>query len=211
MTRHTKKTKSTVKQRAKEQSINAILSAAAHVLSQHGYAGTTISRVAEAAGVSRGLLHYHFKNKEEMLAKVLQVNMEKNVEMADTVLSHCASAEDFTDNLISAIQSLVMSNPGYLNLFLEGLVTARYSNVVRHALGDLYESFRESLKRSFHEMERAGIISPAIPPDGLAALIAGMLDGIGIQFVTVPGLAQDEENWNYLRKGLLVLLTTDRS
>jgi len=175
------------------------------------YAGTTISRVAEAAGVSRGLLHYHFKNKEEMLAKVLQVNMEKNVEMADTVLSHCASAEDFTDNLISAIQSLVMSNPGYLNLFLEGLVTARYSNVVRHALGDLYESFRESLKRSFHEMERAGIISPAIPPDGLAALIAGMLDGIGIQFVTVPGLAQDEENWNYLRKGLLVLLTTDRS
>jgi len=211
MTKHTGKSEGTEKQSAKDQSMHAILTAAAQVLSEHGYAGTTISRVAETAGVSRGLLHYHFKTKEEMLAEVLQANMEKSVAMTDTIFSDCKSAESFADNLITAVKSLFDTNPQYLNLFLEGVVTARHSDAVRRALESLYTSFRESLKDGLSEMERAGIISPAIPPDGLAALIAGMLDGIGIQFVTVPGLAQDEENWNYRRKGLLVLLTTDRS
>jgi len=211
MITHAEEPKGNVKQHSKEQSTNAILSAAAQVLSQYGYAGTTISRVAEAAGVSRGLLHYHFKNKEELLVKVLQVNMEKNVEMANTVLSNCTSAESFTDSLIAAIKSLFEKNPEYLNLFLEGLVTARYSDLVRRELGNLYRSFRESLEDGLSEMEKTGIISPTIPPDGLAALITGMLDGLGIQLVTVSGLAKDEENWNYLRKGLLVLLTARKT
>lgn len=211
MTKHTEASKVTAKQRAKDQSMHAILSAAAQVLSEHGYAGTTISRVAEKAEVSRGLLHYHFKNKEELLAQVLQENMEKSVAMVDIVFTDCDSAETFTDNLIAAVRSLLEINPHYLNLFLEGVVTARHSDVVRRALESLYASFRESLKEGLSEMERTGVISPAIPPDGMAALIAGMLDGFGIQRMTVAGATQDEENWNYVRKGLLVLLTTERS
>lgn len=191
--------------------MHAILTAAAQVLSEHGYAGTTISRVAETAGVSRGLLHYHFKTKEEMLAQVLQANMEKSVAMTGIVFSDCDSAETFADNLIAAVKSLFETNPQYLNLFLEGVVTARHSDAVRRALEGLYTSFRKSLKDGLSEMERTGIISPAILPDDLAALITGMLDGFGIQRVTVAGAARDEENWNYLRKGLLVLLTTERS
>jgi hypothetical protein len=142
---------------------------------------------------------------------VLQANMEKSVAMADAIFSDCNSAEDFTDNLITTVKSLFEMNPQYLNLFLEGVVTARHSDVVRRALEGLYTSFRESLKDGLSEMERTGIISPAIPADGLAALITGMLDGLGIQRVTVSGAARDEENWSYLRKSLLVLLTTRRS
>ena len=198
------------KQRAKEESMNAILSAAAKVLSRHGYAGTTISRVAEAAGVSRGLLHYHFKNKEEMLAKVLRVNMEKNVDVAGTFLPDAPSAESFTDTLIFSLRSLFEANSEYLGLFLEGLTTARHSDVVRRELGDLYGSFRTALKERLGEMERTGIISPAISPDGLAALITGMLDGMGIQLVTIPGFADDEMHWRYLRAGIVALLTADR-
>ena len=164
MESHGKESRNTSRQTAKDQSTNAILSAATRVLSHHGYAGTTISRVSEAAGVSRGLLHYHFKNKEEMLAQVLQVNMEKSVELVDTALSSSDSPEHFADGLVSAIRSLITGNPDYVNLFLEGLATARYSDAVRRKLGDLYTSFRESLKGSLKRMERNALISPGIPP-----------------------------------------------
>jgi TetR/AcrR family transcriptional repressor of bet genes len=49
-----------------------ILQAFATVLAEHGYAGATIAAVAAEAGVAPGLVHHHFKNKEELLSALLQ-------------------------------------------------------------------------------------------------------------------------------------------
>ena len=53
--------------KASDEKAKLILQAAGKVLMRQGYARTTIKEVAAEAGVSRGLLHYYFKNKEEML------------------------------------------------------------------------------------------------------------------------------------------------
>ena len=49
-----------------------ILRAFASVLADHGYAGATIAAVAGAADMAPGLLHHHFKNKQEMLEALLR-------------------------------------------------------------------------------------------------------------------------------------------
>lgn len=49
-----------------------ILRAFATVLADHGYAGATIAAVATEAGVAPGLMHHHFKNKQEMLDALLR-------------------------------------------------------------------------------------------------------------------------------------------
>lgn len=55
----------------REQRRVEITQAFANVLADHGYAGATIAAVADEAGVSPGLLHHHFKNKEEMLDELV--------------------------------------------------------------------------------------------------------------------------------------------
>lgn len=50
-----------------------ITAAFARVLANHGFAGATMTAVAEQAGLSPGLLHHHFKNKNEMLDELLTV------------------------------------------------------------------------------------------------------------------------------------------
>lgn len=210
MIKSTEKNENNLKQLSKEQSIEAILAAATKVLSQEGYAGATISRVAETAGVSRGLLHYHFKNKEELLAKVLRENMKKSVEIANSLFLNCKSADHFVDALVNAFKSLAKSNQNYFNLFLEGLVVAKRSSLIRQELTDLYELFRASLINSLNKMQNDGIISTIIPPIGLATLIMGVLDGIGIQLMTVKGMAENDENWSYIKNGLLAMMNKRR-
>lgn len=48
-----------------------ILRAFAAVLADHGYAGATIAAIANEAGLTPGLLHHHFRSKDEMLEALL--------------------------------------------------------------------------------------------------------------------------------------------
>ncbi|WP_233625457.1 TetR/AcrR family transcriptional regulator [Actinoplanes sp. ATCC 53533] len=48
-----------------------ILTAAAHVFAEHGYAAGTTNRIAERARISIGSLYQYFPNKDAILAKLL--------------------------------------------------------------------------------------------------------------------------------------------
>lgn len=48
-----------------------ILTAFAHVLAQHGYAGATIHAIAARAGIAPGLVHHHFRDKSELMSALL--------------------------------------------------------------------------------------------------------------------------------------------
>jgi AcrR family transcriptional regulator len=48
-----------------------IVDCAIAVVSRHGYAGASLSRVAELAGISKGVITYHFASKAEILEAVV--------------------------------------------------------------------------------------------------------------------------------------------
>ncbi len=48
-----------------------ILHAAFTVLSRQGYENASIKEIAEQAGVAQGLVHYHFKSKQQLVLAVL--------------------------------------------------------------------------------------------------------------------------------------------
>ncbi len=191
--------------RANEK-IEIILDASKRVLARYGYAKTTIAKVAEEAGVSRGLLHYHFKNKEEMLARVLRANMEEGDKIVTDIINNCTSVEMVAKKLVETFKKIVQTDPDYFYLFLEGLGALRHSETVRNELMNLYDSFRNSLKISLSQLEKKGVISPAIHPDGLASLITGILDGMGIALTTMSGLKDNEENWHSVERGFIALM-----
>jgi AcrR family transcriptional regulator len=54
-----------------ERSRTVILEAALHLFSEHGYRGTSIREIAEAAGLSTGNLYHHFPDKETLFRTLL--------------------------------------------------------------------------------------------------------------------------------------------
>ncbi|SFW87748.1 TetR/AcrR family transcriptional regulator [Amycolatopsis australiensis] len=53
-----------------------ILTAAAHVFAEHGYAAGTTNRIAERAGISIGSLYQYFPNKDAILAELLTRHLD---------------------------------------------------------------------------------------------------------------------------------------
>ncbi len=69
------------KQEAKRvKAQEAILRAAITCLVERGYAETTIARVAERAGVSKGALQHHFPTKEELTTAVADQLLKRSTE-----------------------------------------------------------------------------------------------------------------------------------
>ncbi|HVZ42211.1 MAG TPA: TetR/AcrR family transcriptional regulator [Ramlibacter sp.] len=56
-----------------------ILRGALHCFSSLGYAGASMREIAEAAGVTQGLLHYHFKSKDGLYDAVFEYCSQKSV------------------------------------------------------------------------------------------------------------------------------------
>jgi AcrR family transcriptional regulator len=54
-----------------------ILTAAAHVFAEHGYAAGTTNRIAERARVSIGSLYQYFPNKDAILAELLVRHIDR--------------------------------------------------------------------------------------------------------------------------------------
>jgi AcrR family transcriptional regulator len=61
--------------------VEAILTAAAQVFEEQGYAAGTTNRIAERAGVSIGTLYQYFPNKETLAVRLLERHVEQGERM----------------------------------------------------------------------------------------------------------------------------------
>ena len=66
-----------------EETYLSLVRAVITALNKHGYGDLTMRNIADEFDKSRGLLHYHFENKEELLAEVWDFIFERYVQSVD--------------------------------------------------------------------------------------------------------------------------------
>jgi AcrR family transcriptional regulator len=189
-----------------DEKAQAILRAARRCLSEKGYAAATITEIAAEAGVSRGLLHYYFKSKEELLAQVVRAGTDAYVQLLESMFAQSESAGDLARTLVVATRTMAESDPTFVSLSLECWTLARESPLVAHEVEDLYRQLRDSVARGLREAERRGAIKPAIPLGPLAALLLAITDGLVVQLTIQPELKADDTMWQALEVGARSLL-----
>jgi AcrR family transcriptional regulator len=80
----------------------AIVAAAVPLFARKGFAGTTTRELAEAAGISEGLLFRHFPSKKQLYGEILQLGCE-----GDPALERLAALEPSTATLVHMIRYMV--------------------------------------------------------------------------------------------------------
>jgi AcrR family transcriptional regulator len=90
------------KQDRSQATVEAILTAAAHILIESGTEKFTTNRVAELAGVSIGSLYQYFPNKKALLFALAQQNAQQMIQLAQ---KHLTDVENLT--IPEVIQQIV--------------------------------------------------------------------------------------------------------
>jgi AcrR family transcriptional regulator len=189
-----------------DEKAQAILDAACRCLSEKGYTATTISEIAAEAGVSRGLLHYYFKNKEELMARAMRAAGEAIFELFEDAFARSESAKDLAARLTGMLRTAVGSDAAYMNLTLECWAMARESPLVNKEMQNMYLRALKAFRAGLADAKERGIICPAVPLDGLASFLLGSTDGLVAQFYLQPDLVDNEGIWEGVETSIRVLL-----
>ncbi len=163
-----------------------LLAAAIDCFAHGGYQGTTIDRIARAAGVTKGAVYYHFRDKEDVLFEAVR---ERVGEFEHKVLEEVAPGQDAMITLRQVIDACffhaTVSNHRrfIITLMVEALDTnprlsAEFRQIVRR--------MRQFLASVIRRGQQRGQLRGDIGADATAEVIVAGIMGAEIQHYQDP-------------------------
>lgn len=191
--------------RAVQEKSERILKSALPLLAKKGYENTTINDIADSAKVSRGLLHYHFKDKEDLVSKALTYGFGSMWEASIGSLAAASTAEELADTMIDVLKKNIQQNPDFSALLFEMWVSGRRSVKIAKVFSDGLDGTVDELKKLLELASSAGIIKidPA-DSEGIVRILLAMYHGLAIQLLTSPEKLKDKKLWVPVRRLLLI-------
>lgn len=165
----------------------AQLTAAAYkVVAQKGYNDFTIKDIAEEAGLSTGLVHYYFKNKEDLLFKLLK---EMNANLRDNLKKALTELTEPKDKLMAFCDEafeLVDKEKAYFYVLIDFWAQMNHDNRIRQANVKLFQSYRDEISSIIEEGIAKGVFA-AMDVKFTSVIIISLIQGTIIQYVIDNG------------------------
>jgi TetR/AcrR family transcriptional regulator, fatty acid metabolism regulator protein len=156
--------------------------AAYKVVGEKGYSDFTIKDIALEAGLSTGLVHYYFKNKEELLFKLLK---EMNSNLKDNLKKALSELTEPQDKLLSFCDQafdLVDKEKAYFYVLIDFWAQINHDNRIRQANVKLFQSYREEIAAILKEGTAKGVFM-AVDVQLTSVIIISLIQGSIIQYV----------------------------
>ena len=154
-----------------------ILQAAFTVLSRQGYENASIKEIAEQAGVAQGLVHYHFKSKQQL---VLAVLAEVCREMEFGEEQGAAGAQAAYEKFKSMLKGSRDTHALYIQLIAVGLhdkeLGAGVLDFVRQDRSHIEDIARQVLAEREADPKPARAIASVVEAAVLGIMVQNLID-----------------------------------
>jgi TetR/AcrR family transcriptional repressor of bet genes len=188
-----------------------LINAAISVIHEEGFNHATVARIARRAGVSSGMVHHYFKDKDELLFATMRHLLAELRNDAAARLKAASGSAARIRAIIDASFGDAQFDERVFSAWLALYGNARQSQRLQRILSVYHRRLRSSL---LHDLK------PLIGADGayrLAEGIAAMIDGLWLRYAltgkpddpeTPRALTRDyfaaslEQSFNLAREGL---------
>ncbi len=163
-----------------------IIDAMRQSVARRGTAGSTFDRVSREAGVSRGLLHYYFGTKEQLLVEAVRRDCELRLERLQRRLSKAATADDFIDLMGQNLRETVSEDPDFVTLLFELFTMSRRNPDIAVEYAGLVRRTREQVAAMLDAAQRDGVLRLHAEPEAVADLLFSIGDGFALRMLIEP-------------------------
>jgi AcrR family transcriptional regulator len=155
-----------------------ILDAAAAEFAEHGYAETSLRRVAAASGLKLGSLYFHFESKELLAAEVLRQAIEIALAQISAALAGLDPSATAGERLAAAIEAHIQALRG---AGAKGAAVVRmidtFPDQVRAQQTPLLRRYARAWTRLITDAQAEGTIDPGLDPRLVRELLIAAMNG----------------------------------
>ena len=167
-----------------------ITRAAYEIIAEKGYYNFTMMDIAKRAGVSSGLIHHYFKDKENMLVTLLR-EMQQNVRLSlERALEPVADPMEKLGIFIDQAFGLVENEKEYIYVTFDFLTQIKFNERMQRILSKLYRGYRETLTQILREGKEKGIFKD-VDEHYISTIFSSILLGLNQQYIV------DNTSFNY--------------
>ncbi|RLL40118.1 TetR/AcrR family transcriptional regulator [Oceanobacillus piezotolerans] len=139
----------------KKETRNLLINSAIDAFSKFGFQGTSVDKIAEQAGFSKGAFYAHFTSKEEIFLKILELQMRKHASSIQVEISRQESLSGLInqmENIFLAVKNesktISMLNIEFLLYSMrDDSVLAKWRDLIKKTVRDISDTIDELLVR----------------------------------------------------------------
>ncbi|MBX3201148.1 MAG: TetR/AcrR family transcriptional regulator [Labilithrix sp.] len=164
-----------------EASRAQVLDAAVRVLAKQGIASTSVQDIADAAGLSKGAVHYHFESKDELLERVLDRCCEVVESRIRAVFAEEGPPLERIHRALAEMWAVRRDGVREMRVLTELHILSRQNKRIRKACGEaLQRACRQMIDTALEHLVAMGL-RPKVPVEVIPRLIIATLDGLALQ------------------------------
>ena len=159
-----------------------IVRATVECITKHGYHNFSMQDVARAAGVSKGIIHYYFLNKDDLMMSVLD-RVAGDIERV--LMDDMAALDDPIEKLkvfTTVSFDVVRSTKEYYQVNMDFWTQINQKREVRQVISRHYLKFRETCCAVLREGIEKGVFQ-SVDPILYASFIIAVVDGLSLQWL----------------------------
>ena len=155
-----------------------IRKASLELFATEGYHGSSISKIAKKAGISKGLLYNYFESKEDVIRDILEDGIDRMIESLDMNKDGILETHEL-EYYIHDIFDKLKGNPEFWKLYFSISLQPAIYDLVKEKITELLNPLYEMAINYF---DRQGFDNPQTE----TMIFAALLDGIGFHFIMDP-------------------------
>jgi AcrR family transcriptional regulator len=163
-----------------------IVEAMRRSVAQHGTAGSTFERVSREAGVSRGLLHYYFGTKEQLLVEAVRHDCQLRLQRLNGQLRGAQTADDFIGLMAQHLQDMIREDPDFVTLLFELFTLSRRNADIATEYANLMRCMREEVAGMLTAAQDHGVLRLHADPEAVAEILFSLADGFALRMLVEP-------------------------
>ena len=162
-----------------------IVDTAIRTIATRGFANTTLNNIAEEAGVSTGVITYHFRNKDDLIEQSIKKLFEAPNEYVIGRVEEKESHRDKLRTYIAATIRFNMENRDHCVALLFSFSSITSQEHRQEVIAKHHTKIRRFLEKILRDGQAAGEFS-RFDAAVLAQIIFGAIEGLLTQWVLEP-------------------------
>ena len=168
-----------------------IVAAAIDTVAELGYSQASLARIAERAGISKGVILYHFADKDDLIRELVSDLVAKAEAYMRPRIEAQSTGAGILRAYIESNLDVMRENRNHVAATVDIALNARAADGSRLFDSSILENGQVVLQRLLAHFQDAGEFRANFDPTVMALAIRAAIDGLGTRLAHDPALDVD--------------------